>query len=156
MYYQYITLLFIRLLWFVANISAINLLGLTLMNVLNKIVMSSAMAIALISSTAYAAPAGEAKVLAAAEGTVANIAEAVELINADGDKEKAASALTEASQLQKEFRYELTERLRQKAGTQLKIGRTAFNKGDTAGAKLALAESLSMYQDMLKTYKAAH
>lgn len=113
-------------------------------------------AFAALTSTAYAEPAGEAQVRAAAEGTVAKIEESVNLAEKGADKSEIVKAINDARQLQKEFRYELTERQRQKANDKLRIAREAFESGDKQTAETTLKAALAIYQEMLKTYNANH
>lgn len=128
------------------------------MKFLKKIAVSLLMAASMtaVSSTAFAAPEGAAAVKAAAEGTVAKIEEAVSLVEKGGDKAEIIKAINEARQLQKEFRYELTERQRQKANDKLRIARDAFEKGETQPAEVTLRAALASFQEMLNAYNAAH
>ncbi|MCQ8130956.1 hypothetical protein [Methylomonas rivi] len=123
---------------------------------IKKALVSLVMATALImSSTAFAEGATDAKVRAAGEGSLAKIQEAVSLQAKGADKAEISSALGEVRQLQKEFRFEGTERLRQKAGDKLRIARKQVDEGD-AGAAATLNELLDMYKEMMKLYNAAH
>ncbi len=130
------------------------------MKVSKKIVISlvMAMSMAAISSTAFAAEEKDknAAVRAVAEGTIAKIEEAIGLVEKGGNKEAAASAITEARQLQKEFRYELTERLRQRANDKLRVAREALESGDTKSAEETLKATLATFKEMKSTYDAAH
>lgn len=119
---------------------------------LASLVISSAM---LLSSSAYAAAVTDAAVKAAAEGTVAKIGEAVSLQEKGASKEEVTKVLSEVRQLQKEFRFEGTERARQRAGDQLKVATGEVKSGD-ATALESLKKTQSMYQDMLNTYNKAH
>ena len=112
-------------------------------------------AAALVSTSAIAAGAGDAKVRAAAEGTVAKVEEAVGLAEKGAGKDEILKVLSDVRQLQKEFRYEQTERLRQKAGDKLKIARDEVEKGD-ANSVNSLKATLELYKEMLKVYLAAH
>ena len=130
------------------------------MKILKKIVISLAMAmsVAAISSTAFAAEKKDpnAVVREAAEGTIAKIEEAISLIEKSGSKEDTLTAIAEARQLQKEFRYELTERLRQRANDKLRVAREAFEAGNTKEAEEVLKASLAQFKEMKVTYDAAH
>ncbi len=128
------------------------------MKFLKKIAVSLIMAASLtaVSSTAFAEAEGAAVVKAAAEGTVAKIEEAVNLVEKGGDKAEIIKAINEARQLQKEFRYELTERQRQKANDKLRIARQEFEKGDVQPAEATLRAALAAFQEMLNQYNAAH
>jgi hypothetical protein len=128
------------------------------MNELKKIVVSLAMALSMaaISSSAFAEAKGEAEVKAAAEGTIAKIEEAVSLVEKGGDKEAAVNAINEARQLQKEFRFEKTERLRQKANDKLRVAREALDNGETKSAEETLKASLAAFKEMKATYDLTH
>lgn len=128
------------------------------MNVIKKIVVSLAMALSMaaISSSAFAEAKGEAEVKAAAEGTIAKIEEAVSLVEKGGDKEAAVSAINEARQLQKEFRFEKTERQRQKANDKLRVAREALDNGETKSAEESLKASLATFKEMKATYDLTH
>jgi len=124
------------------------------MKTFNKI--AALVVFSIFASTAFAEATGEAAVRAAAEGTVVKIEEAAKLAEQGADKEGILKAISEARQLQKEFRYEGTERLRQKAGDQVRHAREAIAANDMAAAKTHLNEALAIYQEMLKIYQAAH
>lgn len=124
----------------------------SLKKALFSLIMSAAL---VVSSSAFAESPGDAKVRAAGEGTVAKVEEAVSLAEKGADKADVIKILSEVRQLQKEFRFEGTERLRQKAGDSLKASRDAVEKGD-ANAAASLKDTLAIYQEMLKLYKAAH
>lgn len=123
------------------------------MQVLKKILVSLAMVA--ISSTAFAAE-GDAKVKAAAENAILKIEEAVSLVEKGGDKAEIVKAINDARQIQKDFRYELTERQREKANTKLKVARDAFESGDLQPAEAKLREALASYQEMKATYDSNH
>lgn len=124
------------------------------MNMMKKFLAVVALTSAVFSTSALANP-GEAKVRAAAEGTVAKVEEAIALNSKGSDKTEVLQALSEVRQLQKEFRYEQTERLRQKAGDRLKVARDQVEKGDAAAGE-SLQATLDLYKEMLKIYNAAH
>lgn len=124
------------------------------MNMIKKFLAVAALTSAVFSTSALA-NAGDAKVRAAAEGTVAKVEEAIALNSKGSDKAEVLQALSEVRQLQKEFRYEQTERLRQKAGDRLKTAREQVEKGDAAAGE-SLQASLDIYKEMLKIYNAAH
>lgn len=130
------------------------------MKALNKIVVSVAIAMSMtaISSTAFAAEKkdGNAVVREAAEGTIAKIEEAISLIEKGAGKEEISNTIAEARQLQKEFRYELTERLRQRANDKLRVAREAVENGDTKSAEETLKASLAQFKEMKVTYDAGH
>lgn len=125
------------------------------MYALKKLVI--ALALAGLSSAVLAAPAGEAQVKAAAEGAIAKIEEAVSLVSKDAsNKEGIVNAINDARQLQKEFRYEGTERMRQKANDKLRISREAFESGDSKAGEEKLKEALANFVEMKAIYDANH
>lgn len=128
------------------------------MKSLQKIVVSIAMAasMAVVSSSAFSAEDHNATVRAAAETTLAKLQEATTLADQGADKTAILGALGEARQSQKEFRYEATERSRQKANNQLVAAREAFDKGDNKAGKEALQKTLQIFTEMKATYDAAH
>lgn len=109
----------------------------------------------LLSASAFAEGATDAKVRAAGEGALAKINEAVSLQAKGADKAQVLAALSEVRQLQKEFRFEGTERLRQKAGDKMKLAKNQVESGDAAAAA-SLKETQDMYVEMMKLYDAAH
>ncbi|MEQ1530218.1 MAG: hypothetical protein ABL925_12960 [Methylococcales bacterium] len=128
------------------------------MKSLTKIVATIAMAasLALASTSAFSGEDNNAKVRAAAETTLAKLQEAVNLAESGSDKAAILAALGEARQSQKEFRYEATERSRQKGNNNLVAAREAFDKGDTAHGKDSLKKALDIFTEMKKVYDSAH
>jgi large subunit ribosomal protein L7/L12 len=118
-----------------------------------KILVSLVMTV--VSSTALAAPEGEAKVKAAIENTLSSITAAQAAAKA-GDLSGVSTAISEARQAQKEFRFEGTERQRQKANDKLRAAREAFEAGDTAAGDAGLAEALKLFTEMKATYDLTH
>ncbi len=112
-------------------------------------------AAALVSAPAMAAGATDAQVRAAGEATVAKMEEAVSLLDKGADKADVLKALGEVRQFQKEFRFEATERLRQRAGDKMKVARDEIEKGDAAGST-TLKATLDLYKEMMKVYNANH
>lgn len=125
------------------------------MSMIKKTLASLFVVMALASASAMAAGGGDAKVRAAGEGAIAKMQEAISLSEKGSEKTEILAALSEVRQLQKEFRYEQTERLRQKAGDKLKIARDEVEKGD-ANAKVSLIAALDIYKEMMNIYSAAH
>jgi len=130
------------------------------MKVLKKIAVSIAiaMSMAAVSSTTFAAEKkdGNAVVREAAENTISKIEEAISLIEKGAGKEETSNTIAEARQYQKEFRYELTERLRQRANDKLRVAREAVENGDTKSAEETLRASLAQFKEMKVTYDAGH
>ena len=125
------------------------------MNILKKALVALVMMTAFVSTSAFANKDRDAKVLAAAESTIAKTQEAYDLLDKGADKAEVLKLLSDVRQLQKEFRYEQTERLRQKAGDYLKNAREELESGN-ASAKTSLKSSLDTYKEMFVIYKAAH
>jgi large subunit ribosomal protein L7/L12 len=125
------------------------------MKIFKKTLASLFMMLAFISTSALANSAGDAKVRAAGELTLAKTQEALDLLEKGGDKAEVLKLLSEIRQSQKEFRYEQTERLRQKAGNYLKDAREELEKGD-ANAVINLKATLNAYKEMMVVYSAAH
>ncbi|MDD5580376.1 MAG: hypothetical protein PHY16_13975 [Methylobacter sp.] len=127
------------------------------MKILKKLLVSIIITASIAASSAvYAAATGEAKVTEAAEKSIAKIEEAVGLVEKGGDKAAIVKAINEARQIQKEFRYELTERQREKANNKLKAAREAFEKDEVQPAEAKLREALADFQTMKATYDANH
>lgn len=108
-----------------------------------------------LSTNAFAEGASDAAVRAAGEGTVAAMEKAVSLNAAGADKAEVEDALRDARNLQKEFRFEGTERMRQNAGNLMRTARAQVKDGDPA-AKATLEELLGMYKEMMTTYNKTH
>jgi large subunit ribosomal protein L7/L12 len=125
------------------------------MKMFKKTLAAALVLSALAAAPAMAAGAGDAKVLAAGEATLAKTQEAVDLLEKGGDKEQVLALFSEIRQSQKEFRYEQTERLRQKAGDSLRHAREELESGDSK-ALADLKTTLATFQEMMKVYKAAH
>ena len=127
------------------------------MQVLKKVLVSMAMvaSMAAVSSTAFAAPKGEVAVKEAIETTITQITAAQAEAKA-GDFTGAAKSVLDASQASKEFRFEGTERQRQKATDLLKAARKSYQSGDTATGDTDLAEALKAFTEMKAKYDLTH
>lgn len=128
------------------------------MNFINKKVILAILASAIIvlSSSAYAKATGAEKVEAAAENTIKKIEQALSLAEKGADKEEIIKAINDARQIQKEFRYELTERQRDRANNKLRMAREAYQKGELQPAEATLREALAGYTEMKGIYDANH
>ncbi|MDD5215817.1 MAG: hypothetical protein PHQ03_09820 [Methylococcales bacterium] len=131
------------------------------MNILKKIALSTAIvaAFATVSAPAFAAEEHgdkNAAVKAAADLTVTKLNEAVSIAESNGDKTAFIAAIGEVRQAQKEFRYEQTERLRQKLNDKLRAARDAAEKGTTQDAATATKEASTLLTEMMGIYNAAH
>ena len=114
-----------------------------------------AASMAVVSSAAFAAPKGEAEVKAAIENTLSSI-DAAQAASKAGDLSGVTKSINEARQAQKEFRFEGTERQRQKANDKLRAAREAFEAGDTATGEAGLAEALKSFTEMKAQYDVTH
>ncbi|MCX7101974.1 MAG: hypothetical protein NTX38_10940 [Methylobacter sp.] len=127
------------------------------MKVFKKILVSvvMVMSMAAISSTAIAEPKGEAAVKEAIENTLSGIATAQASVKS-GDLSTASQDILKAAQASKEFRFEITERQRQKATDVLKAARKSVDSGDTASAEAGLADALKSFTEMKAIYDKTH
>jgi len=127
------------------------------MRAINKVLSSILMAasIAAISTSAIAEPKGEAAVKEAIENTLSGITAAQTEIKA-GDLPAASKTILEASQASKEFRFEITERQRQKATDVLKAARKSVEAGDAVTAEAGLATALKSFSEMKAKYDETH
>ena len=127
------------------------------MQALKKVLVSFAMAasIAAVSSSSIAAPKGEEAVREAIENTLSGIATSQAAVKS-GDLTAAAKDILEAANASKEFRFELTERQRQKATDVLKAARKSLDAGDTAAASEGLDKALVTFKEMKAKYDLSH
>jgi hypothetical protein len=130
------------------------------MNIFKKIALSIAVvgAFATVSAPAFAAEEHQDKnaiVKAAAALTITKVNEAISIADGNGDKAAFVAAIGEARQAQKEFRYEQTERLRQKLNDKLRAAReSADSSMSEAGA--AAKGAAEILKEMSQIYDAAH
>ena len=123
----------------------------------NKVILAKiTSAFLALSSTAYAKATGEDKVTAAGENTIKKIEEALSLAEKGAEKEAIIKSINDARQSQKEFRYEITERQRDRANNKLKAARDAYLKGEMQPAEASLRESLAGYIEIKGIYDANH
>ena len=127
------------------------------MIVLKKGLVSLVMAasLAVVSSSALAAPEGEAKVKEAIESTLSGIATSQADIQR-GDMEAASKDILLAAQASKEFRFEITERQREKATNLLKGARKSVQEGNAAAATEGLEKALASFSEMKAKYELTH
>jgi len=127
------------------------------MRVMNKVLTTILMAasFAVISTNAIAEPKGEAAVKEAIENTLSGITAAQAEIKAS-NLPAASKTILEASQASKEFRFEITERQRQKATDVLKAARKSVDAGDTAAAEAGLSSALKSFSEMKAKYDETH
>lgn len=127
------------------------------MIVLKKGLVSLVMAasLAVVSSSALAAPEGEAKVKEAIESTLSGIATSQADIQR-GDMEAASKDILLAAQASKEFRFEITERQREKATNLLKGARKSVQDGNAAAAAEGLEKAVASFSEMKAKYELTH
>ncbi len=125
----------------------------SLKKVLVSVVMVASMAA--VSSSALAAPKGEEAVKEAIENTLSGIVTAQKAVKG-GDLSTASKDILDAAQASKEFRFEPTERQRQKATDVLKAARKALDSGDVAGAEAGLDSALKAFSEMKAKYDLTH
>lgn len=130
------------------------------MKLLKKIAVALVMTASMLTvSSTFAATEHKdlnAIVEAAAKNTEASLLEAKSLLEKGGETAQIQKALNDARQFQKEFRYEQTERLRQKLNDKLRVARDAFDKNDNAKALEDVNAALALYVEMKKIYDEAH
>ena len=131
------------------------------MKILKKIVVAVVMTASMlaVSTTVFAAEKKDlnAVILAAGQSTEASLLEAKSLLEKGGDtSEQIKTAFNNARQSIKDFRYELTERSRQKMNDKIKHGREAFLKNENDVALADVNAALALYAEMKKVYDAAH
>ena len=128
------------------------------MQALKKVLVSFMMTASLAvvsSSVAFAEPKGEAAVKEAIESTISGIETAQAAVKG-GDLSTASKDILEAAQASKEFRFEITERQRQKATDTLKSARKSVDAGDTGAAEEGLAKALASFKEMKAKYDLTH
>lgn len=127
------------------------------MNFLKKLIVALFLMTAFISTSAFANSKvdGNAVVKAAGEKSIEKLEAALNLASTGGDKAAILGLLSEVRQAQKEFRFEKTERLRQKAGDKLKAARDEIDEGKGNGVE-ALKATLDIFKEAMTIYLAAH
>jgi len=128
------------------------------MNSFKNVLVSLIMAAALsgVSTAAFSKPAGQEAVTTAVEGTIASLEQALSLMEKGGDNEAVNKAIGTARQQQKEFRYEVTERQRQKAVNMLVRAQADLKSGNVQPAEQTLREALASFKEMKAIYDKTH
>lgn len=130
------------------------------MKLLKKIAAAVVMTASMlaVSSATFAAEGKDlnAVIRHAAESTEASLSDAKSLLEKGGDSEQIKTDLNNARQSIKEFRYEATERLRQKMNDKIKSAREAFLKNDNTKALDDINAALGIYAEMKKIYDEGH
>lgn len=128
------------------------------MNSFKKALISFTVAAALstISTAAFSKPAGEAVVTEAAENTISSLELALSLLEKGGDNEAVFKAIGKARQQQKEFRFEVTERQREKTVKQLISAQSDLKSGNVQPAEQTLRVALASFKEMKAIYDKTH
>lgn len=124
------------------------------MQLIKKILFGAVMIAA--SSTTFAESKGDAHVRAALEGTIEKIEHAIKFVEEKGSEEAVNASITQARQLQKEYRFEGTERERQRANEVLRKARELLKEDKRAEADLALKDALKSFKEMEVIYNKTH
>jgi large subunit ribosomal protein L7/L12 len=141
------------------KITILNFLSLPIaMNSFKNILISLTMAAAFssVSTAAFSKPAGQEAVTTAAETTIASLERALSLLEKGGDNEAVGKAIGTARQQQKEFRFEVTERQREKAVGLLKRAQSDLKNGNVQPAEQTLREALASFKEMKAIYDKTH
>ena len=127
------------------------------MQVLKKVLVSLVMvaSMVVVSSSAFAEPKGEAAVKDAIENTLSGITAAQAAVKG-GDLSGASQDILKAAQASKEFRFEITERQRQKATDVLKAARKSIEAGDIAAGEAGLDSAFKSFTEMKAKYDLTH
>ncbi|WP_262965292.1 hypothetical protein [Methylobacter psychrophilus] len=120
------------------------------------IITASMLAVSPIAFSAEEKVDKNALVEDAANKTEASMLEAKSLLEKGGESDQTLKALNDARQSVKEFRYEATERARQKLNGHLKSAREAFINNDNEKALTEIKAGLVVYSEMRKVYDASH
>ncbi|MGR9086477.1 MAG: hypothetical protein ACU841_05305 [Gammaproteobacteria bacterium] len=128
------------------------------MNSFKKILVSffMAAAIASVSTTAFSKPSGQEIVQSAIENTIASLENALSLLENGGDNEAVVKAISAARQQQKEFRFEVTERQRERTVNVLKRAGSEIKSGNMQPGEQSLREALASYREMKAIYDKTH
>lgn len=128
------------------------------MNSFKNVLISLTMAAALstVSGAAFSKPAGEEAVRTAVEGTIASLEQALSLMEKGNDTAVVSKTIGTARQQQKEFRFEVTERQRQKAVNMLVRAQAELKEGNIQPAEQTLREALASFKEMKATYDKTH
>lgn len=128
------------------------------MNSFKKHLVSLAVAAALAaaSTTAFSKPAGQEAVTSAIENTISSLEQALSLMEKGGDNDAVLKAIGSARQQQKEFRFEVTERQRERTVNILKRAGSDIKSGNMQPGEQSLREALASYKEMKAIYDKTH
>jgi large subunit ribosomal protein L7/L12 len=123
-------------------------------NVLVSLTMAAALSTA--STAAFSKPAGEEAVRAAVESAIASLEQAVSMLEKGEDNAAVSKAIGAARQQQKEFRFEVTERQRQRAVNTMVKAQADLKSGNMQPAEQNLREALASFKEMKAVYDKTH
>jgi large subunit ribosomal protein L7/L12 len=128
------------------------------MNSIKKGLISLTMAAALasVSTAAFSKPAGQEAVSSAIENTISSLETALSLLEKGGDNDAVIKAIGTARQQQKEFRFEVTERQRERTVNILKRAGSEIKSGNMQPGEQSLREALASYKEMKAIYDKTH
>jgi large subunit ribosomal protein L7/L12 len=128
------------------------------MNSFKKILISFTMAFALsiVSTAAFSKAEGEEVVRAAVENAIASLEEALSQLEKGEDSAVVSKTIGKARQQQKEFRFEVTERQRQRAVNTMVKAQADLKGGNVQQGEQNLRDALSSFKEMKATYDKTH
>lgn len=115
-----------------------------------------AAALSLVSTAAFSKAAGEEVVKAAVEDAITSLEQALSQLEKGEDNAVVSKTIGRARQQQKEFRFEVTERQRQKAVNMLVRSQAELKNGNVQPAEQILREALASFKEMKATYDKTH
>jgi large subunit ribosomal protein L7/L12 len=123
-------------------------------NALISLTMAAALSTA--STSAFSKPAGEEAVRTSVESTIASLEQAVSMLEKGEDNTAVSKVIGTARQQQKEFRFEITERQRQRAVNSMVKAQADLKSGNMQPAEQNLRESLASFKEMKAIYDKTH
>ncbi|WP_031430023.1 hypothetical protein [Methylomicrobium album] len=128
------------------------------MNSFKNALVSLTMAATLFtaSTSAFSKPVGEEAVKTAVESTIASLEQAVGMLEKGEDNAAVSKVIGTARQQQKEFRFEVTERQRQRAVNTMVKAQADLKSGNMQPAEQNLRESLASFKEMKAIYDKTH
>jgi large subunit ribosomal protein L7/L12 len=123
-------------------------------NVLISLTMAAALSTA--STAAFSKPAGEEAVKTAVESAIASLEQAVSMLEKGEDNAAVSKVIGTARQQQKEFRFEVTERQRQRAVNSMVKAQADLKGGNMQPAEQNLREALASFKEMKAVYDKTH
>jgi large subunit ribosomal protein L7/L12 len=123
-------------------------------NALVSLTMAAALSTA--STSAFSKPAGEEVVRTSVESAIASLEQAVSMLEKGEDNAAVSKMIGTARQQQKEFRFEVTERQRQRAVNTMVKAQADLKSGNMQPAEQNLREALASFKEMKATYDKTH